>query len=102
MDGRTFRGHVRVSYSVDGRGRADRRPAPSVTATYHEGNRALEIKFAKPLSRFQTVKVELLDGIAAMDSQVLPPWSMTFSTRTPRAARRSGAQEASPAPGLCR
>ena len=26
------------------------------------GNRALEIKFAKPLDRFQLVKVELLDG----------------------------------------
>jgi hypothetical protein len=26
------------------------------------------------------VKVELLEGIAAMDGQALPPWSMTFST----------------------
>ena len=80
MDGRTFRGHIRVSYSVTAAAAPDPGPAPSVTATYHEGNRALELKFAAPLSRFQTVKVELLDGIAAMDGQVLPPWSMTFST----------------------
>jgi hypothetical protein len=32
------------------------------------------------LERFQTVKVELLDGIAAMDGQLLVPWAMTFST----------------------
>ena len=53
---------------------------PAPTSTYHEANRALEIKFARPLERFQTVKVELLDGIAAMDGQLLVPWAMTFST----------------------
>ena len=56
------------------------RRSPRRPATYHEANRALEIKFAKPLERFQTVKVELLDGIAAMDGQPLAPWAMTFST----------------------
>jgi hypothetical protein len=79
MDGRTFRGRVRVSYvatpSTNTPG-----PAPAVTAAYQEGNRALAIKFAAPLERFQTVRVDLLEGIAAMDGQPLQPWSMTFST----------------------
>jgi hypothetical protein len=80
MDGRTFRGHVRVSYVVTAPAAPPPGPVPTITTAYHEGNRALEIKFAKPLDRFQTVKVELLEGIAAMDSQALLPWSMTFST----------------------
>jgi hypothetical protein len=53
---------------------------PAVATTYHDANRALELKFAGPLERFQTVKVELLEGIAALDGQMLVPWSMTFST----------------------
>jgi hypothetical protein len=80
MDGRTFRGHVRVSYVVTNPATPPPPSLPVPTSTYHEANRALEIKFAGPLARFQTVKVELLDGIAAMDGQVLVPWAMTFST----------------------
>jgi len=80
MDGRTFRGHVRVSYVVTNPAAPPPPSLPAPTSTYHEANRALEIKFARPLERFQTVKVELLDGIAAMDGQLLVPWAMTFST----------------------
>ena len=54
--------------------------APAFAATYQEGTRSLEIKFAQPLERFQTVKVELLEGITAGDGQPLQPWSLTFST----------------------
>ena len=54
--------------------------APIFTATYQEGTRSLEIKFAKPLERFQTVKVELLEGITSIDGQPLGPWSLTFTT----------------------
>jgi Bacterial Ig-like domain len=80
MDGRTFRGRVRVSYLVTAPAAPPPGPTPSVTTTYRDGNRALEIKFAAPIDRFQTVKVELLEGITAMDGQPLTPWSMTFST----------------------
>jgi hypothetical protein len=80
MDGRTFKGRVRVSYVVTAPAAPPPGSVPAITTAYHEGNRAFEIKFAKPLDRFQTVKVELLEGIAAMDGQALPPWSMTFST----------------------
>jgi hypothetical protein len=80
MDGRTFRDHVRVSYVVTASAAPPPGVVPAITVAYHEGNRALEIKFAKPLDRFQTVKVELLEGVTAMDGQALPPWSMTFNT----------------------
>jgi Bacterial Ig-like domain len=80
MDGRTFRGHVRAYYVATAPAAPPPPAVPAATTTYHEANRALEIKFAGPLARFQTVKIELLDGIAAMDGQALVPWSMTFST----------------------
>ena len=81
MDTNTFAGHVRVSY-VDRPGApgAPAVAAPRTSATYRDGNRALEIKFAEPLERFRTVKVELLPGIKALDGQPLAPWSMTFTT----------------------
>ena len=79
MDPRTFRDRVRVTYTAPAQGLP---PAPPLfTATYDtRGNRALEIKFAKPLDRFQLIKVELLEGIAAADGQPLAPWSLTFTT----------------------
>jgi Bacterial Ig-like domain len=80
MDGRTFRGQVRVSYVATNPAAPPPPPIPAPTITYHEANRALEIKFGGPLGRFQTIKVELMDGIGAMDGQKLVPWSMTFST----------------------
>jgi hypothetical protein len=71
--------HVRVAYAPTTPGAAVP-DAPVFTATYQEGNRSLEIKFAKPLERFQTVKVELLEGITAIDGQPLAPWTLTFTT----------------------
>jgi hypothetical protein len=70
---------VRVSYSPASPATAVPDP-PGFTATYQVGTRSLEIKFAKPLERFQTVKVELLEGITAIDGQPLAPWSLTFTT----------------------
>jgi hypothetical protein len=79
MDPRSFRDHVRVSYPSPPQG-APAPTAPSASVVYREGNRALEIKFARPLERFLAVKVELLDGVAAVDGQALPPWTLTFTT----------------------
>jgi hypothetical protein len=81
MDTNTFAGRVRVTY-VETRGAPGGAAlqAPKTSATYRDGNRALEIKFAEPLQRFRTVKVELLEGIKALDGQPLAPWSMTFTT----------------------
>jgi Bacterial Ig-like domain len=78
MDPRSFRDHVRVSYAAPPAGAAP--TTPVVNIAYHEGNRSLEIKFGKPLDRFQKVKVELLEGITAVDGQPLPPWTLTFTT----------------------
>jgi hypothetical protein len=71
---------VRVSYVVAAPGAPAPPPVPAFTATYQEPTRAIEIKFAAPLERFQTVKVDLLEGITSFDGQLLAPWSMTFST----------------------
>ena len=80
MDGMTIRDRIRVSYVQPPAGGAP--PPPAFTAIYDEGTRSIEIKFAGPLERFQTVKVELLDGITSLDGQPLPPWTLTFSTGT--------------------
>jgi hypothetical protein len=78
MDQKTFRGRVRVSYVPAPDGTSPR--APEFTTIYNQGNRALIIRFAKPLEPQQTLKVELLEGILAMGGQPLAPWTLTFST----------------------
>lgn len=78
MDARTFRDRVRVTYAP--RADAPAPPAPAFSATYNEGSRALQITLAQPLERFQTVKIELLEGIVAADGQALAPWTLSFTT----------------------
>jgi hypothetical protein len=78
MDPKSFPGRVRLGYAAPAQGQA---PAvPAFTATYDPGNRSLEIKFKQPLERFQRVRVDLLEGITAVDGQALAPWSLTFTT----------------------
>jgi hypothetical protein len=79
MDAGTIPNRVRVSYGPQPPGRTPPAP-PRFTVTYNEGNRALAIEFAEPLARFQTVTIELLEGIAAFDGQRLEPWSLSFNT----------------------
>ena len=79
MDARSFRDRVRVTYAP-AQGQASPPPPPEFTTTYNQGSRALQIKFAAQLERFQTIKVELLEGIVAIDGQALKPWSLTFTT----------------------
>jgi len=80
MDGRSFKGHVRIAY-VDRAGvpGAETPAVPPFTLEYLEGNRVLEIRFGSPLAPFQTVKLELVDGIRTPEGQQLPPWTLTFS-----------------------
>jgi hypothetical protein len=47
---------------------------------YNVGSRGIELKFVKPLERFQSVKVELLEGVKAIDGEPMQPWALTFST----------------------
>jgi len=53
-------------------------PAADFTFQYAPANRVLEVKFTKPLERFRTLKLDLLEGILGTDGQPLKPWSLTF------------------------
>jgi hypothetical protein len=85
LDPATIKGHVRAGYleaqSVE-RGEPVT-PAADVTTRYLPANRELEIHFTKPLERFRTVKVELLEGILGADAQPLKPWTLSFSVGGP-------------------
>ena len=81
LDESTLKGKVRVTYAdaaTAGSGGATT-PSADFTFQYSGFNRVLELKFAKPLDRLRTVKVELLDGIVGTDGQALKPWTLTFS-----------------------
>ena len=76
IDARSIRDRIVVSYVA-----APKAPAvPQFTATYNDAAHAIEIKFAQPLDQFQQVKVELIEGITALDGQPLKPWTLTFTT----------------------
>ena len=80
MDGRSFRDHVRVRYTGPTPPGTTPPAPPAFVVRYDEGNRSLEIRFAQPLERFQTVSIDLLEGIAATGGFALRPWTLTFST----------------------
>ena len=80
LDPATIKGHVRVSYlEAQTRERGEFvTPAAEFTTSYNAANRVMEIRFAKPLERFRTLKVELLEGVLGTDQQALKPWTLTF------------------------
>lgn len=80
MEGRSFRDGVRVRYTGRTPPGAAAPSPPAFTMRYDEGTRSLEIRFAEPLQRFQTITVDLLDGITAFGGARLAPWSLSFST----------------------
>ena len=59
---------------------ADVIDADEAAASPERGTRGIELKFSKPLERFQTVKVEFLEGIVALGGDALRPWTLTFTT----------------------
>jgi hypothetical protein len=77
VDPKTIANVVRVTY-VDAP--ADGPKPPGFTVTYNDAAHAIEIRFAEPLERFQKVRVELLDGVMALDGQPVKPWTLTFTT----------------------
>jgi hypothetical protein len=80
MDPRTFRDHIRVSYTGTAPAGAPAAPPP-FTARYNEGSHSIELKFNDTLDRFRNVKIELTEGILSnIDNQPLAPWSLTFTT----------------------
>jgi hypothetical protein len=78
IDQATLKGRVRIRY-LESQAAGEPAPAAEFTTRYNAANRVLEIRFAKPLERFRTVKVDLLEGILGTDAQPLKPWTLTFS-----------------------
>lgn len=68
-------GHVRASYLGTPAGAE----GPSLKTTYDAANRAIEIKFDKPLDAFRTIKIEILEGATAFDKAPVTPWTLTFT-----------------------
>jgi Big-like domain-containing protein len=82
LDPATLRGHVHARYvqaESAQRGEPDTPPI-ALTAAYNAANRVVELKFAQPLERFRTVKIELGADIIGTDGQPLKPFTMTFGT----------------------
>ncbi len=81
IDQATFRGRIRARY-LDAqtleRGEPTT-PAADFAIEYGAANRVLELKFTKPLERFRTINIDLLDGILGTDRQPLRPWTLTFA-----------------------
>jgi hypothetical protein len=81
IDQSTLKNHIKTSYlesqSVE-RGEPTT-PSAEFTFQYAPANRVLEIKFTKPLERFRTLKIDLMQGILGTDGQPLKPWTLTFA-----------------------
>ena len=79
MNKDSFEGRVRVSYpTLAGDTTPDELPPVGFATEYRALNRVLEIRFTEPLVAFQTVSVELLDGVVTSDGATLAPWSLSF------------------------
>ena len=81
IDQATLKGRVKPHYleSQSAERGEPATPAADFTFQYAPANRVLEIKFTKPLERFRTLKLDLLDGILGTDGQPLKPWTLSFS-----------------------
>ena len=81
LDPATLKNHIRVQYVAAEsalRGEPDTPPI-EFTAQYAAGTRVVEIKFARPLERFRTVRVELSADIHGTDGQALKPYTFSFA-----------------------
>lgn len=81
MDPQSFRNQVRVSYLAEQTPRQAEPPSatPMFSTSYDAATRGLAIRFSEPLTRIQTVNVELLEGIKAFDGAALAPWTLAFT-----------------------
>src|SRR6185503_13420631 len=63
LDTTTLKGHIRARYLESQSTERGEPVTPSAEFTfqYSGGNRVLELKFTKPLERFRTLKVDLLE-----------------------------------------
>jgi Big-like domain-containing protein len=80
IDQSSLKGRIRVRYQQSAAlDRGEPAPAADFTFQYTGANRVLELRFAKPLERFRTIKVDLVEGILGTDGQPLKPWTLSFS-----------------------
>ncbi len=82
MDARSFKDRIRVSYQPPPLAATPPPVPPPFAFNYNVGTRGIELKFTKPLERFQTVKVELMDGITAIGGDPLPAVEPDIHDRT--------------------
>jgi Bacterial Ig-like domain len=80
VDQATLKGRIKPHYLESQSAERGEPVTPPVefTVQYAAANRVLEIKFTRPLERFRTLKVDLVDGILGTDGQPLKPWTLTF------------------------
>jgi hypothetical protein len=78
----SLKNNVRIIYDeAEAKARSELdAPIADFTTQYVPANRVLEIRFAKPLERFRTVRIELTDGVLGTDQQPLVPWKLSFLT----------------------
>jgi hypothetical protein len=75
LDPKSLAGAIRISYPGAGPDVA----LPSFETTYDAANRSITIRFAQPLARFRTVRVEIVDSLKAFDGGTVRPWMLTFT-----------------------
>jgi hypothetical protein len=80
LDQSTLKAHIKPHYLESQSAERGEPVTPPVgfTFQYSAANRVLEIKFTKPLERFRTLKLDLVEGILGTDGQPLKPWTLTF------------------------
>ena len=80
LDPATLKGRIKAHYleSQSAERGEPVTPAADLTFQYAPANRVLELKFIKPLERFRTLKIDLLEGILGTDGQPFKPWTLTF------------------------
>ncbi|MCU1386436.1 MAG: hypothetical protein JWL71_5133 [Acidobacteria bacterium] len=80
LDAQTLKGRIKPHYLDSQSAERGEPVTPPVDFTfqYAPANRVLEMKFTKPLERFRTLKIDLLEGIMGTDGQPLKPWTLTF------------------------
>ena len=81
IDPSTLKGRIRPHYLASQSAERGEPVTPEAGFTYQYAgaNRVMEIRFTKPLERFRTMKVDLLDGILGTDGQPLKTWTLSFS-----------------------
>jgi Big-like domain-containing protein len=80
LDPATLKGRIKPHYLQSQSAERGEPVTPPVEFTfqYAPANRVLELKFTKPLERFRTLNIDLLEGIMGTDGQPLKPWTLTF------------------------